>query len=55
MMGLCTLVMSRAARHVLAEGPAVGVTKAFPERFAEPYLEKAFPKVFQADVKSTPL
>ncbi|KAL8284269.1 hypothetical protein RQP46_005018 [Phenoliferia psychrophenolica] len=48
MMGLCTFVMSRAARHVLAEGPAQGVPKAFPERFAEPYLDKAFPKTFQS-------
>ena len=46
MMGACTFVTSRAARHVLANGPAVGAKKAFPEKMAEPYLEKAFPKTF---------
>ena len=42
----CTFLASKAARHVLANGPALGAGKAAPERFAEPFLEKAFPKIF---------
>lgn len=42
LMAISTFLISRSARYVQKNGPAVGVKQSFQERIAAPYLDKMF-------------